>query len=60
MEKAELVTISKSINQDGEVELVYEATEINPVPVAVSDRERIEQLETALAALLAAQNNTNG
>ena len=60
MEKAELVSISKSINQDGEVELVYEATEINPVPVAVSDRERIEQLETALAALLAAQNNTNG
>ncbi len=60
MEKAELVTISKTINQDGEVELVYEATEINPVPVAVSDRERIEQLETALAALLAAQNNTNG
>jgi hypothetical protein len=57
MEKAELVTISKTI-VDGQVELVYEAKEINPVPVAVSDRERIEQLEAALATLLA-QNNTN-
>jgi hypothetical protein len=52
MEKAELVTISKTI-VDGQVELVYEAKEINPVPVAVSDRERIKELEDKIEALLA-------
>lgn len=54
MEKGELVTISKSIDEQGEIQLVYETKEINAIPEAISDKEKIEQLEAKLELLLKA------
>ena len=54
MEKGELVTISKSIDEQGEMQLVYETKEINAIPEAISDKEKIEQLEAKLELLLKA------
>lgn len=52
MEKGELVTISKTVDKKGQTKLVYETKEINAVPEAISDKDRIEQLEAKLELLL--------
>jgi hypothetical protein len=57
-ETIQTIHIHHKLNENGEYEVEYIADIEIPAPKKSSE-ERIQELEAALAALLAAQNNTN-
>jgi len=57
-ETIQTIHIHHKINENGEYEVEYTTNIEVPAPKK-SAEERIQELEAALAALLAAQNNTN-